>query len=239
MKKKKKILLVDDSNFFLEIEKDFFDRTDCDVLTANAGPEALKIIARNRPDIILMDLYMKTMKGDECCKIIKDDPETRAIPVIIVTHSVSPGDRDRCVAAGCNDYIVKPINKSTVLDKVHSFIGVEIRTHEKAPVSTVVTYAIENRPHKGYAYVISEDDIFVKGTPIPSEGAHLKIIFDIAGVRDGIEAECEVVWTTEGRDNLNAHISPGMVLKFTKIGDDDRKGIANYVELVNSIFSKS
>ncbi|MDH3974372.1 MAG: response regulator [Deltaproteobacteria bacterium] len=236
--KRKKILLVDDSNFFLEVEKDFFNRTDCNVITANNGVEALKIIESDRPDMILMDLYMREMRGDECCRKIKENPLTKDIPIVIVTHSVSTADREQCKEAGCDDFIVKPINKATVLDRVRKFIGVDVREYEKAPISTEVIYAIENSPHKGYAYVISEEDIYIKGDILLHVGNVVKIIFNIAGIKADIEAECEVVWTTSGRTDLLPEIMPGMVMKFISISKENREYISSYVNLVNYIFSK-
>jgi len=237
--KRKKILLVDDSNFFLEVEKDFFNRTDCDVITANNGVEALQVIETDRPDIILMDLYMREMKGDECCRKIKENPQTKDIPIVIVTHSVSSEDKVNCMKAGCDDFIVKPINKVTVLDRVRQFIGVDVKEYEKAPISSEVIYAIENEPHKGYAYVISEEDIYIKGDGLLDVGSNVKIIFTIAGIKSDIEAECEVVWTTSGRTDLIPEIIPGMVMKFSIISDEDRASIARYVNLVNYIFNKT
>lgn len=235
---KKKILLVDDSNFFLEVEKDFFNRTDCQIFTATSGKTALEVVRSDKPDLVLMDLYMQEMKGDECCRIIKSDPELKDIPVIIVTHSISPDDRRLCIDAGCDDYVVKPINKTSILEKVQNYVGLNVREHEKAPIATEVIYAADNEPHKGYAYVISEDDMYMKGDNLLSVGKIINIIFSIAGIDEGIEAECEVVWTTEGRNDLGPNIAPGMALKFMKISDEDRNAIAKYVDLVGAIFKK-
>jgi CheY-like chemotaxis protein len=236
---KKKILLVDDSNFFLEVEKDIFSRTDCDILTAKSGKEALESIKSQRPDMILMDLYMHDVRGDECCALIKADPQLRDIPVIIVTHSISPEDKTLCLNAGCDDYIVKPINKNTILEKVGEFIGVNVAGHEKAPISAEVMYVIDKQPHKGYAYVISEDDMYMKVDHLSPVGTAVNIIFSIAGIGENIEAECEVVWTTDGRKDLHPQITPGMAMKFNMISDKGSKAIATYVDLVNSIFNKS
>lgn len=236
---KKKILLVDDSNFFLEVEKDIFSRTDCDILTAKSGKEALDSIRSERPDMILMDLYMHDLRGDECCALIKADPELRDIPVIIVTHSISPEDKTLCLNAGCDDYVVKPINKHIILEKVEKFAGINITGHKKAPISAEVMYVIDTQPHKGYAYVISEDDIYMKVDHLSPVGTTVNIIFSIAGIGENIEAECEVVWTTDGRDDLHPQIAPGMAMKFNRINGEGTETIATYVDLVNSIFNKS
>ena len=189
--------------------------------------------------MVLMDLYMHDMKGDECCALIKADPELREIPVIIVTHSISPEDKSLCLKAGCDDYVVKPVNKSTILGKVEKFIGINVGEHEKAPISAEVTYVVDKQPHKGYAYVISEDDMYMKVDHLSPVGTTVNIIFSIAGISENIEAECEVVWTTEGRDDLHPQIAPGMAMNFNTISSKDAGAIATYVDLANSIFNKS
>jgi CheY-like chemotaxis protein len=237
---KKKILLVDDSNFFLEIEKDIFSRADCDIITAKSGKEALEQVRSQQPDIVLMDLYMQDMKGNECCAVIKADPELKDIPVIIVTHSISSEDKSLCIEAGCDDYVVKPVSKTTILGRVEKFIDINVvGGHKKAPISAEVVYVANKQPHKGYAYVISEDDMYMKGDHLSPVGTTVNIIFSIAGIGENIAAECEVLWTTEGRDDLHTQIIPGMAMKFKKISPEDAEAIATYVDLVNSIFNNS
>ncbi|MDH3975640.1 MAG: response regulator, partial [Deltaproteobacteria bacterium] len=117
----KKILIVDDSSFFIEIEKAFLQRTDCIILSAHNGQEALEVAQKEKPDLVLLDLYMKEMKGDECCRLIKEDEAIAHIPVIMVTSASHLGDRSRAVAAGCDDYLAKPVSKADLLRKVKKY----------------------------------------------------------------------------------------------------------------------
>src|SRR3989338_5262285 len=105
----KKVLLVDDVKLFLELEKTLLNRSNLQIFTASSGQEALEIHKREKADLILCDLYMPGMNGDEVCKIIKSD------------------DIDRCVKAGANDYITKPINPSELLKKVGMYINISVR----------------------------------------------------------------------------------------------------------------
>ncbi len=92
---KKKILLVDDVHLFLEQEKTFFNRGQFDLLLADNGNEALRIIREERPDLVFIDLYMPDMDGDKCCHLIKSDENLRKIPVIMVTKGVNEEDFER------------------------------------------------------------------------------------------------------------------------------------------------
>ena len=88
--KKKQILIVEDSQFFILIMRSLLERTGCEIFTARNGDEALEIIKNNPPDLVLMDLYMEGMDGAECCKRIKSNHVTKGIPVIMVTAAGKP-----------------------------------------------------------------------------------------------------------------------------------------------------
>ncbi len=121
----KKILLVDDVKFFLELQKSFLKRTNCEILTASNGTEGVELAKKERPDLILMDLYMPEMNGDEACKAIKSDPELKDIPLIMVTKAGEDDEKGRCLLAGCDEFVTKPINRVTLLDKVRNFVKLE------------------------------------------------------------------------------------------------------------------
>ena len=70
---KKKVLLVDDVQLFLEQEKTFFNRNDFELLLARRGSEAIRIIREEKPELVFMDLYMPEADGDRCCHMIKSD----------------------------------------------------------------------------------------------------------------------------------------------------------------------
>ena len=79
-----KFLLVDDVELFLNLEKSFLDRESFIIDTARSGKEALEKIRADKPDLVLLDLYMPEMNGDEVCRQIKSDPLTRDIIVIMM-----------------------------------------------------------------------------------------------------------------------------------------------------------
>jgi len=127
---KRKVLLVDDVQLFLEQEKTFFNREIFDLLVARSGIEALKIVKEEKPELVFMDLYMPDMDGDRCCHMIKSDRELRGIPVIMVTTGVDEDDFERCWQAGCDDIITKPIHRHYFLAIIRKYIPLPER---KAP----------------------------------------------------------------------------------------------------------
>lgn len=105
--KRNKVLLVDDLNLILELEKVYLKGLHVDVYVAGNGEEALEIVSREKPDLIYMDLNMPVMDGPTCCRILKSDPTTREIPVIMVISASSPQDELQCRSAG-GGTITKP-----------------------------------------------------------------------------------------------------------------------------------
>jgi len=110
-----KILVVDDvSSIILAIGHILMD--DYDVLVATSGEDALRCAEQEFPDLILLDIQMPEMNGLEAIRHLRTMTATAQTPIIAVTALVMPGDRERCIAAGADHYISKPINLSEMLD---------------------------------------------------------------------------------------------------------------------------
>lgn len=83
-----------------------------EVMEAETGPDSLIMVAERKPDLILMDVNIPGMDGLETTTRLKQDPELAAIPVIALTANAMKGDRERCLAAGCDGYMQKPVGVS-------------------------------------------------------------------------------------------------------------------------------
>lgn len=129
--KKKELLLVDDVKLFLQLGKTMISREDYVVHTATNGADALDIVRKKSPDLILLDLYMPGMDGDEVCREIRSDPLTRDIPVIMVTTESDGEGRRRCFHAGCDDFMTKPVKANHLNRAVDRQLSVRERTHPR------------------------------------------------------------------------------------------------------------
>ena len=108
---KPRILLVDDSEFFLEVEKGFLKQSDVTIFTAENGRSALELAGKVRPDLIYMGLNMPGLAGDACCSILKADPVLGSIPVIMVIAAGSDRDLEACRKAGCDALLTRPVDR--------------------------------------------------------------------------------------------------------------------------------
>lgn len=124
------VLVVDDNQENLELLQAYLEDMDCETIPAKDGLEALEIIGRGAPDLILLDVMMPKMSGFEVCKRIKNDPQTRDLPVIMVTALNEFGDIERGIDSGTDDFISKPVNKLELLTRVKTMLKLKHLTDE-------------------------------------------------------------------------------------------------------------
>ena len=101
-----------------------------DVLTAFSGPEALEVISREHPDIVLLDVMMPGMDGFEVCRRIKADKVTAHIPVVMVTALDQPSDRVAGLDAGADDFLTKPVQDLALFARVRSLVRLKVMMDE-------------------------------------------------------------------------------------------------------------
>ena len=125
-----RILIADDNVPNVELLEAYLADVDCEIAIAYDGQETLEQVARFQPDLILLDIMMPKLSGFEVCKKVKQDPATRNVMVLMVTALNEPGDIERAVAAGCNDFLSKPINKHELLTRVSNMLQLRHLTDE-------------------------------------------------------------------------------------------------------------
>jgi two-component system, cell cycle response regulator DivK len=92
------------------------------VLEAGDGAEAVDVARRELPALVLMDVTMPGTSGWNAVRTLKESPETRHIPIIVVTGLASTWDRDASLAAGCDEYLAKPVPPIRLLEEVRKFV---------------------------------------------------------------------------------------------------------------------
>src|SRR5713226_6238159 len=119
----KRILVVEDQPDNRQIIRDMLADTGYEITEAENGEEALAAIAKQRPDLILMDIQLPIMDGYAATRRIKSDPALRSIPIIAVTSCALNGEEEIARAAGCDDYVPKPYSPRELLAKIRQHLS--------------------------------------------------------------------------------------------------------------------
>ena len=124
MPSSKKILLVDDSATSRLMHRILISQnTGYEVICATDGTEALRVMERETPDLILMDVMMPSMDGLEVCRRIRQNERTRGVPVIFLTFRIDPTSVKLGFESGCNEYLKKPVEESQLLHVLGTYLA--------------------------------------------------------------------------------------------------------------------
>jgi two-component system, cell cycle response regulator DivK len=119
---RKPILVVEDQEDNRRILRDLLTNAGYEIIEAENGEEALAVVARERPDLILMDIQLPLLDGYEVTRRIKADPALRAIRIIAITSYALSGDESKARAAGCDAYVTKPYSPRALLAKIREYV---------------------------------------------------------------------------------------------------------------------
>lgn len=131
MKGKKKVLVVDDNRDTVRIIRDALEGAGFGVVSAYDGREALDLVRRELPDLVILDLMMPKMSGYEVCNEIRKDPKTKGLIVLMLTARSDIDAKIQGIEGGANDYLVKPVEPREVVSRVRRFLATEGAYQEK------------------------------------------------------------------------------------------------------------
>ncbi|MDO8534103.1 MAG: response regulator [Xanthobacteraceae bacterium] len=117
-----RILYVEDNDDNIYVLENRLKRAGHTVMIARDGAQGVAMAATEQPDLILMDLSLPVLDGWEATRRIKAAPETKHIPVIALTAHAMAGDREKALAAGCNDFDTKPVELPRLLGKIRALV---------------------------------------------------------------------------------------------------------------------
>lgn len=120
---KKTLLIVDDSPTALMMNSMLLGRGAYTIVSAKDGQEAVEKATSSPPDLIVMDVMMPRMNGIDACRAIRQHEATRMVPIILITTRGEEEYVAQGFAAGCNDYVTKPVNSTELMAKVRALLG--------------------------------------------------------------------------------------------------------------------
>jgi two-component system, cell cycle response regulator DivK len=118
-----KILIVEDNEMNRDMLSRRLARQGFEIALAVDGKQGVDMAASEKPDLILMDMSLPIMNGWEATEQVKKNPATKHIPIIALTAHAMTEDRDKCIAAGCNDFDTKPVDLPRLLEKINTLLA--------------------------------------------------------------------------------------------------------------------
>jgi DNA-binding response OmpR family regulator len=118
-----KILVVDDEEHILMILKDSLEFSGFQIVTATNGEEALDVVVKENPDLVVLDVGMPKLDGWEVCRRLKADPATKALPVIILTAYAQTSDQRKGMGLGADRFITKPCDLTYLVEEINSLLS--------------------------------------------------------------------------------------------------------------------
>lgn len=132
------ILTIDDDPAFRNLLASLLRMHGFTVVTAHDGEDGLSVFARHQPDLVLLDVDMPRMNGFEVCRRLKQHPDSRLTPVVLVTGLAATDDRVRGLEAGADDFLSKPVDRNELLARVRSLISLKAYTDELERAESVL-----------------------------------------------------------------------------------------------------
>jgi len=230
-----KLLLVDDKELFLSMERSFLTRDSFKIYTAKSGTEALDTAKTIIPDLILLDLYMPGMNGDQVCAELKNDPRTIDIPILIVTGKHSDEALKRCAESGCDGFVYKPFQRESLLAAVDEILVIAQRKFVRAPTELECSVISGDIAIGTTIHNISEGGAFIAMNIPPDAGSVLGLEFMIPGTEHTTNTEVIVQWTASIRQKGPL----GIGVRFLDIEEKERDLIRDFAKSELVAYRKS
>ena len=116
------ILVVEDNPDNMALLEDILEDEGYRLLKAVDAEQGIRVLAEHQVNLILMDISLPTMSGLDATKIIKHNPSYQAVPIVALTAFAMESDRTAALAAGCDDFLTKPINEAQLINTIHRFL---------------------------------------------------------------------------------------------------------------------
>ena len=219
---KEKILLVDDSQIFLDIQKDFLRFSPVRILTAFNGGDALKIMKSERPDLVVMDVNMPHMDGESCCLAIRKDPELFSTPVILVITKSGQDDMASYRKAGCDAILLKPLQRREYLNNVFALLPVIERREPRVPCRMPVTIETGAGRFQGLSHDLAVNGLYIAADCEVECGNELVLSFKLPTADDKVTVIWgRVAWRNNAGEDATKSLPSGFGVEFLEITGQD------------------
>lgn len=209
------VLVVDDIAANVKILEAKLQANYYTVSTAMSGQACIEAARRDKPDLILLDVMMPGMNGYECCTILKSDPETAHIPVVMVTALDQREDRVRGLEAGADDFLTKPPNDLALFARVRSLVRLKMMLDElRMRDETFRDLGVEDVP-------LLPPSMKVGGTVLIVEPRRTRGEKTMETLCDNLPVECAVATSAREAMEIARTAPPDVFIVASRLGEDE------------------
>lgn len=227
--KKRTILLVDDVELFLELEKTFFHREDFDLLMAINAQEIMQLVLERKPDLIFLDMLISGASGDKVCSWIKKDPELQMIPVIMLIEAGEVDSESRCRLAGCDALIHTPVRRNQLLSVTRQMLDLQDRQQARVAKRVLVHFGPNSQRLSSHFTVnLSPDGMFLATNEVYPIGTPLALRVQIPGSTT-LSCQGQVAWLNDPQQFKKPHLPNGMGIRFSDLAELHREQVKNFL----------
>jgi len=218
-REQKKILIVDDSTYLRNLKGTYLKRKTCNLIQAKDGEEALIVLVEENPDLIIMDLTMPLVRGDECCRVIKNHPDYSKIPVIMIANAWEKDAEKQCREAGCDDFISKPVKRERLYWSIKQYLNIAERIHPRTTFEAKAIVRSGSIEYRGMSANISVDGVFIRSNEGHRASSSVELELPLRAREKPHQFEGEIVWMATEED-VASGLTPGMGIKFINLSSE-------------------
>lgn len=225
----KRILIVDDSETFLMYFSILLRRMGFDIIPADNGITALKLLRILMPDVVILDIAMPQMDGITTLRHIKGDMHTSNIPVIMVTVSSDPKCYEECEKLGCSGYLTKPVKVPDILSMLNGCIafGGKNRRLLRTSFEKKVSVTHNGITSEHYAVSLSEGGIYIRKKNPFRVGTRIEVGVPLTD-EETLNLKGRVIYA-KGIEGSVFKIAPGMAVEFRDVSNHDSETLKSYI----------
>jgi len=219
-----KVLLVDDTKLYLDLQRSFFTRQDCKVFTATTGLKALEIVQKETPDLVMLDLYLPEMDGFRVLERIRADKEVKLVAIGLRDQEE---DGRICRKMGVDAFLVRPVTKNDLIGTASKLLNMVLRVDARIQVEIEVFADQKKEKYFGRSRDISAGGTYVRSEKELKQDSQALLSFSLPGWTDtfSVKSRCLRV------DKIPVEGKPlfGLAFQFVDIGSFEREKIEVFV----------
>jgi len=223
------ILLIDDVELFLELEKTFFHREGFDLLMAVNAQEIMHLVLERKPELVFLDMQISGARGDGICRWIKKDPELAKIPVIMLIEAGDVESESLCRQAGCDAIIHSPVRRAQLLSVTRAILDLCDRQQMRIAKRVLVHYGPDSKQLNSHFTVnLSAGGMFLATDELYPIGTPLALRVQIPGQKI-LDCQGQVAWLNHPRTEKKPHLPTGMGIRFNPLTDQNLTQVKKFL----------